>query len=1348
MRGWKKLVVAVAAVASSLLWSACGNGCSTVEPAPAPMPPSQTIEGGFQVRITPQGLDKLTSEIPGLVAAAVQNLAVPEDVLYDGAIGTLTLCRGGCPIHISIPQDGVQVKVKDVHTMVVEVSVVADTDLKFEGEPFVGSDFSCSMAMTTDAPDPLHVEADIGFLIRDEDGEIRIEVQGIHNVSVSGLNFHVHDCGWLGDVLDWFADGLNNLLDYLDSFIGSRIGDWLTNHLLLPWLQSYIDSLLPDPMGIEGQIDLGSMLSQFSPGATGNLELRIVPGGYVNLLQHGISMGVITGLNSDSDPSTRAHTAGADGVMAHSAPARCVPRFPTFDMQPFVVAGDMTNVAVRKTFALNVVQTLDGSHDTDRLVYESGPKAGQPADVGIGISQYFLDLAGFHSINSGALCLTMGTKQMSMLTVGLFSILIQSMGDLIDPDVGDAPVRLVIRPQWPIEFNIGQGTEDSPLVDMFLKDFQVDVYPFVEQRYTRALTMALDMHVGLNLDAEPNSDGTALMVVPTLLGISEDNVTVRVHNSELIEEDPKDLEDMLPGILSMVTPMLTSALGSGFPLPSLGNGMTLDSLEFRSSDNNQMLLVLASIKTSSNPVPPLPLDTLAKVVQVHVPAADVIREALHEHRSADLPSVQLNLGATVAGQTAQIDDFEWQYRVDANLWHPFAAQAQIEIRDPAFLMQGWHRIEVRARRRGAPLSVDRTPVRLNVLIDSVPPRVSLKRDGDRVVVEALDFVSPAKNLEYAVARSPGHWRTLSGDSLSLADAKAFANACGGKLGVRVTDEAGNRSEGWYDMGLWETTGSVEQGPSMSAGGCSQAGNTGGLALFLFLLGLWFVRRIRARSLVLAGALVGLLLVGATGCHDKAPGNTNTNQTCQDETDCQDLVCQDGQVADCIDGICQCISDLPLGNVGTHSSLAVVAGPAVYVAAYNRTYGDLMVARFSPPGVVPHRLYEKGGDGWEFVDGVPDGPVWIAAGTVRGGVKAHGDDVGTYTSIGANTDRQPVVAYHDKTHGSLKFAWYDGSDWHIHVVDDGGSDNPEEGDAGWYNAMSVETGNNAPGIAYMAPVIPTGNASEPYECQLRFVQADSENPTSPDQWTIYVIDNVVVPALGSDAPLGDWPRGTGLFVAMTRKTDDTPVVAYYDSLRGNLKMSEMVIDDQGLRHFSEPVIVAGEDDQGRDTGNVGVFPSVLVNGQPEVYRYAYADADLNRLYYYDSTLTEPVVVDDGYRVEKNDTTGLDMPVFHYVGWDTQLIADGDYVIIAYQDSTNQELRLASSQGQGQNWTFEVLAGDEDPFVGAYGFYTDVAVDGGDAYISSYVINEHAEPDLLGNRAVKFFVEIFKRSLWPE
>jgi len=99
-------------------------------------------------------------------------------------------------------------------------------------------------------------------------------------------------------------------------------------------------------------------------------------------------------------------------------------------------------------------------------------------------------------------------------------------------------------------------------------------------------------------------------------------------------------------------------------------------------------------------------------------------------------------------------------------------------------------------------------------------------------------------------------------------------------------------------------------------------------------------------------------------------------------------------------------------------------------------------------------------------------------------------------------------------------------------------------------------------------------------------------------------------------------------------------------------------------------------------------------------------------------------------------------------DTQLVADGDYVIIAYQDSTSHELRLASSQGQGQNWTFEVLAGDEDPFTGAYGFYTDVVVDGGDAYISSYVVNEHAEPDLLGNRAVKFFVEIFRRNLRPE
>jgi hypothetical protein len=1342
----------------------CAGGCEGIAPAEAEMVPTQTIEGGMQVRITPGGLEKLTAEIPGLVAAAVQDLQVPPENIFSSTWGgDLTLCPFGCPVHISLPQDGVSVQVTDADTLTIAVTLTAETSLHLRYTSSIFGDANCNFDLSTDPNEPLHAEADIGFFIRQVDGELRIEVQGMRNVSVAGLEFGVSSCGdgFIEDALNWVAEeGFGTLVDWLDAIIGSQIGEWIANELLLPWLQPYIDDLLPDPMGVEGVVDIGSLISEFSPGTEGKLEVRLTPGGYVNLLEQGISLGVITGLNSDIDPETRAHVPDALGVMEHSEGARCVPPFSTFDMEPFVTQGDMTHVVGRDTFGLEVADELDGTNDDSSLVYEAGPMAGETADVGIGVSQYFLNLAGFHAINSGAMCVSMGTEQMDMLTVGLVGILIESLADLVDPNRGDAPMQVVIRPQTPAEFFIGQGTEEDALVDLFLRDFRVDLYPYIDERYVRALTLALDMHIGLNLETQVNGDGQ-LVVVPTIVGMEEENVAVRVHNSELVAEDPEELEATLPQILGIMMPLLTSALGEGFPLPELGNGLSLSSLEFRPNVNNTMLLVLASITPSNPPLPPLPVETTADVLRVTVPEPAAIRRGLRTGNRRLLPTVTMKLGARANGVSGGDADFEWQYRVDGGLWHDYRTSSILDIQDPAFILQGWHTIEVRARRSDRPFTGDRTPVVRHVLIDSVPPQLTVVDGGRKLVLRGFDLVTGRSGLQYSVYLGDFEWSEYTYENtLSPVVATALAAATGGRLGIRVKDEAGNVAESWTPPELWVVEAETATGGQRRSTGCSAAGTDGagayGWPLIAFLLlVLWSVaRRFRAqamRSVLIGGLVVGVSALGWIACGDKSRGSDNNNDMyCEEDADCAHLVCQDGQVPACNFGQCECVDDILFGNVGSHSSLVVASGPQAFVAGYNRTYGDLVVARFSPPGVVPNRPYASGGDGWEFVDGVPAGPVRVENSDIRGGIKAKGDDVGTYTDIDVNSDRQPVVAYHDDTHGSLKLAWYDGTAWQIHVVDDGGSEEPEEGRAGLYNAMVMRQGDRAPGIAYMVPLVETGDASEPYTCQLRFAQADSANPTSPNDWTIYIIDEVVIAPPADDDPPADWLFGTGVTPSVTLKTDGKPVVAYYDSASGNLMMSELIEDGEGLRYFVEPVLVAGEDDNGNDTGDMGVFPSIAVDlNTPNVYHFAFADANLEQLYYYNSTMDAPEVVDDGYRTEENELTGLPMPVYHYVGWDAQLlISGGGYVMILYQDGTAHELRVAERLQTDAEWTFQTIAGGEDPFAGAYGFYIDMSIDGATAYISSYVINEHAEPDLLGNDPVKYFVEIFERTLGPQ
>src|SRR5262249_23387670 len=216
-------------------------------------------------------------------------------------------------------------------------------------------------------------------------------------------------------------------------------------------------------------------------GTEALLEPRIVPGGYVNLDQTsngGMSMGVITGLNSDEDPNSRSGTR-PDGVPYVSEPNRCVPPLPAPDYGgaphnlPTVGRSALTNPAAAFT------------------LLPAGQFNGQPdpaADIAMGISETTLDLAGHHLVTSGALCLGVGTSFIHQLNVGTISILVPSLGDLQSAK-GNDPLLLVTRPQREIDFTIGDNTMASPAITLAISHMEVDFYAFLYERYVRAFTM-------------------------------------------------------------------------------------------------------------------------------------------------------------------------------------------------------------------------------------------------------------------------------------------------------------------------------------------------------------------------------------------------------------------------------------------------------------------------------------------------------------------------------------------------------------------------------------------------------------------------------------------------------------------------------------------------------------------------------------------------------------------------------------------------------------------------------------------------------------------------------------------
>lgn len=117
--------------------------------------------------------------------------------------------------------------------------------------------------------------------------------------------------------------------------------------------------------------------------------------------------------------------------------------------------------------------------------------------------------------------------------------------------------------------------------------------------------------------------------------------------------------------------------------------------------------------------------------------------------------------------------------------------------------------------------------------------------------------------------------------------------------------------------------------------------------------------------------------------------------CTVSDDCTSLSCSDGLLPFCdFDdypsveaGECTCSDGVALRNYGTWLNTHVLADGSVIALTYNDFYGDLMFGT----------LNSEDAFDWEFIDGVPEGPVVAPSSGRRGGVRAAGEDAGRYVS---------------------------------------------------------------------------------------------------------------------------------------------------------------------------------------------------------------------------------------------------------------------------------------------------------------------------------------------------------------
>ena len=1335
--------------------SAGGGGCGglkPVDPKPLGFPTDQVIEGGIQARITKPGMDKLISAVtnllegqlgPGICAVTENDLVgSPGDLVHLVACDS-NACPGGakgCPAQIILNSkdrpngindglDTLTVTLPDANPPVVHIDLAFDFHLPLyiDYGYLIGSG-SCTMDINDhhysgDAgATPVHVALDIGLGIDPTTGELTIN---LNNLNILNLDLTSSGCGAIGSFL-------STLLSFVDSTLGNLIINFIVD-LLKPQINTIIQGFLPKPPGIAGVFDTGALLANFNPPKDANLEMFLVAGGYVQSKAGGLTLGVMSGLNSDRDETTR-----SPGMT--SEPSLCVPSRPTPDLAtpPWMLPFN----AARNDFLLSPANEFSGNPD---------PTNGMGAlnDVAIGVSRTFFDLAGFHIYNSGTLCLAIGGDALPQLNAGTLSVIVGSLGNILEDR--KAPLELVLRPQVPLSFTIGAGTMMDPLLHVAISDMRIDFYAWIEERFVRLLTMGLDLNVGLNLTVAKDANGNAA-IQPMLVGVDAANVTIRVSNSDLLQEDPKALEMVFPSLINIATGALGGVV-KPITLPSI-TGFTLDDLTIQRVQTTQddFLAIFSDIKTGTpsglidwtDPNHPKlvgAIQTLASVEHVDVPSAAQM-QAMFAGGGAQIaditarPRVTLKLGT----ENNEGHPVEWAWKIDGGMWRVWTQDPNPVIADDAFFLQGRHTIEVRSRVVNQWTTEDTTPAKLSVLIDSVPPELHPTRDlvkDDRLLFGGFDLVSDTAALTYSWLGIDGqqtNW--TSDDFMSITEARTLTEDGSKPLTLFARDEAGNILRSAVDLNPilqfhGRTTAPATSGCGCTVGGATQTSNLLGSGMIL-LLGLLVLLRRRTTGVAAALGFAALGLY-ASGC-----GCQDNGLQCSVDDDCAKMQCAAGQIPQCQSNMCLCTPDVPPGDTGRFSSMMLL-GPNAYVAAYNNTYGDLMIGHVTPPAVVTE---------WDFVDGVPDESPIYANSHVRGGIQTNGDDVGRYTSIQATPKGDPIIAYYDKTHGALKFASFGVLRWHSYTIDKGDGA-PEGGgdDIGRWASMTLGP-DGAPGIAYTATV-QRGPMSMVPEGQLRWAQAKTPDPRGPEDWTITIVDsrplpdpNAMTGADGGTSPADGGvdmatppvvsepllPEGIALMAATARKQDGSPAIAYYDRTRGNLRYVELVAGK-----WSTPVILDGEAMDGSDTGDVGQYASLAFDPK-DVAHISYVDATHDNLLYVNLATKLPEVVDDGYHPKDEMTLdGLDSPVYHLVGDSSSIQTVGGLIVIAYQDSTVAELRLAE-KGMDNKWVLATVAGHAMPFKGSYGFYANLKISNQRAIISSYAINQHPDTPL-------FYVEVF-------
>ena len=225
---------------------ACGNfgsctACGASSPLPTGgLPGNQTIEGGAQIRVTPQGFTKLTSILPGILNTQFTQtpICVPgttagvNDPIFNTFTGikyceaSATGCSPGCKVAVGLNNNGLGLSVTNTGTLNLNLSLNINTTIDLAAYIADASIGSCNL--TVSSPN-VGGNIDIAFGIQPTNGELDLHVADINNVS---LNIDFSGCGIVATIAQTVTDIIS---DIESSFIGPLINDLLTPVVPTRW---------------------------------------------------------------------------------------------------------------------------------------------------------------------------------------------------------------------------------------------------------------------------------------------------------------------------------------------------------------------------------------------------------------------------------------------------------------------------------------------------------------------------------------------------------------------------------------------------------------------------------------------------------------------------------------------------------------------------------------------------------------------------------------------------------------------------------------------------------------------------------------------------------------------------------------------------------------------------------------------------------------------------------------------------------------------------------------------------------------------------------------------------------